>query len=463
LPADELLDPVEIILHEAAGIRITCAQPDQTPVAAKVALVLLAAPAGGHIDVPKRVTVGLEGAEVTGLPAGVRLGATAFVNGAPAGIVEIEPLVADEMRDVHIETLALSAVALRMIDGRGAPVEGVFLARPIEGRELPGYPDAWPRGDRASSWKSRVECAADGTGVLHLPPGDFNIQARSPDYVLAGERVVPVPSFDEEVFVIGSQPGRVGRLTDGEGRPLANWGIQTRGERGRSQKGITGPEGDFAFAGPSGDRLRVSGIHPLGLRVELFDSRLGDWPADDTLTVELHSVRVSIVDLRTGSPVSYELSVRDRSVREPIDAAIGFPVLEGDTARTVTLQLPAGEWNFIPSDLRPGPAVESPGGKYEARMRHYTIDGDRDIVFVATHYTEPRFTGPLGASGEESVLQWVAAVEDRLVEGKIVHPPTPLFASSIPIGDVELEVIRGAGSWAGRKKFSVAPDGRIPD
>ncbi|MEE8467963.1 MAG: hypothetical protein V3T22_05880, partial [Planctomycetota bacterium] len=254
----------------------------------------------------------------------------------------------------------------------------------------------------------------------------------------------------------------VGRLFDGQGRPLAHWGIEAHGARGARQKTVTGPAGRFTLEGPSGNQLTVSGVHPCGLRVKLFDAEFERWPADGHLSVDLHRVRVSVLDLRSGTPVPCRLSVRDRGVRDPVDPILGFFAPASDPSHGVTLQLPTGEWNFRPRELQPGPAVPNPGGEYVARSQRHTISGDRDLVLFATHYAEARFSSAWPALTGKLSLRWVASAEGRELEGTLSYPPTPFSSSPLPVGEVRLEIVRGPPLWSGGRTIEVGHQGAIP-
>ncbi len=348
-----------------------------------------------------------------------------------------------------------------MLDDVGGPVRGSFSARPLVHREPPTYPAGWPLGERIRSWRSSVSCAVDGSGHLRLRPGDYVIRAHHPGGTLVEQRIVSVPASGEEVFLAHFQVGRTGRLLDGEGNPLVNWGIEARGERGRPHKTITAADGEFEFSGPGGHRLRVLGVHPCGLKVELFDSELGSWPVDGILTVELHRVRISVLDLRAGALVPFHLSVGARGTNTPVDETLGSPVFKGDGKQAITLRLPAGVWVFAPSHLRPSSAVQSLGGEYMAQVQLHSITNDQEITFIATHYAQPQFVGSWGNPEEQMTLSWTAVTQGRQLAGTISHPATPFSSSLIPLGEVDLEITRGNSLWSGSRRVVVMPDGRV--
>jgi hypothetical protein len=464
LPDGELLGPIEFVVHPTARLHVTCELPDGTRIAASLRVVELGRPGGGFRELPSKVAAGTDGVELTGLPSGVPLGLAASVDQARVGILIVEPLAPGEQRPVVIETLALGPLRLRMVDGAGGPVEGSFRARAVGRWPSVSYPDAWPRGERVRGWRSRAECAADGTAVLWLPPGRFEIRALGTDSAVGEQRVLSVPTGGEELFLVARQRARSGRLVDGEGRPLGNWGIEASGYRGAAHRTITGPEGRFDFPGPSGDQLRVLAVHPCGLTVELFDGREQDWPRDGTFTVELHRVRVSVVDLRSGSSVAFRLRVRSGwSGREPIDPLLGFFAPSSDRNQAVTMRLPAGETYFVPSSLRPGPEVVPRGGDYRVfGNTREEIRGDRELVLLATHGAEAWFADswPVDTGGVN--LQWTVSVEGRRLNGLLHYPPLPFGSGLIPIGEVELKAPIARPFWPVPRTVEISPEGRIP-
>jgi hypothetical protein len=449
LPGAQPLERAHIFVRAQASVQVTCRQPSGAGVAARVYVVGLERQGWATRLLPPASDIGVGGGLISGIPAGLSIGLAAVVDGGPAGIVVLDPLQPGELRHVELEILPLSELRLRMVDGAGGPVSGSFRLRAVEAQPPVDYPTGWHPGDRAGRWSAQAACNREGLASVLVPSGEYRVRALGPDSALVEEVFLSAPTDEERVFVVKAYGDRLGILVDGEGAPLANWGVEASGHRGAPTRVVTQSDGQFLVPTSSSDIFQVNVIHPCGLRVPVFDGPVETWPEDGRMVVELHNVSVRVLDLRTGTAVAHRLRARNRREPVAIDESLGPFEPESDAGGTSRLRLPFGEWRVLPRILRPSNPKDDPG--YTVWPRRHTVDGDLQLTLIATDYAQVTFADSWPSTSESVRLRWVASAGGRELEGVLSYPAHPFASNPVPLGELQLEVLEGPELWLGTR------------